>query len=128
MNFKRLIILMISLYLGFLVFTNVAHAVNDLSVNRQWVIDETADNLAPQSLRLYIKSIIWFPSAADDDLLITDALGTKIIVKARAMCAAANGETFCVEIWTDADLPDNIKGMDIGTIDGGVVYINFKKR
>jgi len=115
--------------LTFVVFlSSSGYALNDLTVNRQWIIDSTADNLAPSTSLLHIKSIVWYPTAADNDLIIMDALGTKTIVRARAICAGTNGEAICIMYWTDADLPDNIKGMDINTIDGGIVHINFKKK
>ena len=126
MNLKRLLVSMVLFCVVLFVTGGVTcSAGNVLTAPGQWVCDTAAD-LSTKGTDHEIQSIVWFPAAADNDLLLTNFGGTVVIVKARALCAATNGEFFCRMEWNAADLPNKIKGLDLVTIDGGVLYINFK--
>ena len=125
MNLKKLILLILAIFVVGLIWSNVVFAGN-VKTGHQWSIDGAEGNI--ETARIKIHSIVWLPAAADNDLVIHAADGTTVIAMGRAICSAANGEAICTMIWTSDDIPDLIIGIDITTIDGGTVYINLVKK
>jgi len=73
----------------------------------------------PLAGRQNVAFMEWHPSAADDDLLVTDA-ASRTLWKCRAAGSAANGESAYVE-WKEFGYYTN--GIVVSTIDGGTLYI-----
>lgn len=96
-------------------YFSIVQATNNW-VSNPIVIDTTEDKTGTFN----VTKIEWHPSAANDDLLITDSLGNTL-VKRRAIAAASNGESYAVET---INLNRNyINGLYITTLDGGTIYI-----
>jgi hypothetical protein len=79
----------------------------------------SAQTIAASYARVMVHQFVWHPSAANDDLLITDTDGN-ILYKVRAQGAAPNGEAAYV-CWQSINAI--CRGLIVATIDGGTLYV-----
>ena len=104
--------------------STISWAVNDWTENPA-VIDSAEDKDYATNLQVTVERFEWHPSAADDDLSVENDAG-EYMWTVRAVCAATNGESQCVEYSMDWNRIET--GVYVKTIDGGTLYIHYKAR
>ena len=86
-----------------------------------WILD-TAATIVASGTRVVVNKMLWYPKAADDDLIIKDgAANVKWVVRATA--GAPNKESFGAEQFNG---PEEFDGFELDTIegdDGGTLYV-----
>lgn len=87
------------------------------STTNLWVIDETG---TLNTGGVTVIRVIYFPSAVDDDLIITDNADNEAIV-----LKAGASDTSPVHLPME-DGGRKLPSLKIGTIDGGTAYIYFR--
>ena len=93
------------------------------TVGNPWVLDTAATILAAGN-PVVVEKMIWYPNAADDDLIVKDGNGNvKWVVRAAA--GAPNKESYGAEVC--AACPFDSDGFDLDTIDGGTLYVNITR-
>lgn len=110
---KKLIALLV--ILSVVAAAGSVQAANALNPG-QMILDTSGAIVAAGTL-VAIKNIIWFPSAANDDLLIREIETSKVVVSGRAVT------TLWPMTWTADELPEYVNGLSL-SIDGGTLYIN----
>ena len=81
------------------------------------------DTAEDKTITCKLDRMIWYPAAADNDLVVKDSLGN-ILWVTRAITGAPNYESSGAEYINDLD--KWVNGINVETIDGGVLKIYVK--
>ncbi len=90
-----------------------------------WILDTAATILAAGTV-VVVDQMLWYPAAADDDLIVHDG-AANVKWKVRAMSGAPNDESFGAERFKG---PEEFDGFILNTIEGdsgGTLYVYMRK-
>ena len=95
--------------------------MSNSTAGNPWILD-TAATITAAGTKVIVNKMLWFPAAADDDLIVHDG-NANIKWKVRATAGAPNHESFGAERF---DGPEEFDGFILNTIEGdagGTLYV-----
>ena len=89
-----------------------------------WILDtaSTTTYILAAGNRIQVNKMIWYPNAANNDIIIKDGNGNEKW-NVRATADSANKESYGAEHFTG---PEEFDGFQLHTLDGGSVYVYFE--
>jgi len=99
--------------------------MSNSTVANPWILDTAATILAAGN-PIIVEKMIWYPAAANDDLIVKDGNGN-VVWTVRAMTGATSNEIYGAVNFTG---PLEMDGFELDTIEGdagGTLYVYIRR-